>query len=175
MSNTAFVGLGSNLGDRLGHLRAALNAMAAAGLQVEAVSSVYESAPMYVADQPTFYNAAARLRTGRTPSMLLSQLLKIETELGRVRAERFGPRTVDLDILLLGPAGGTVVREASLVVPHPRLLERSFALVPLAEVGGECVHPMVGRRIADLAAGHESDVRRLDVVLRPSWALHGGP
>ena len=140
----AYVGLGSNLGDREATLRAALELL---GDDVVAVSSFRETDPVGYLDQPRFLNAAAALETGLEPRPLLERLLEIELGLGRTRdGPRFGPRTIDLDLLLYGDR---VIAEPGLVVPHPRLAERRFALEPLAELDPDLVVPGLGR-VADL-------------------------
>jgi 2-amino-4-hydroxy-6-hydroxymethyldihydropteridine diphosphokinase len=130
----SFVGLGSNLGDPQEQIRRALELLAAEkGVEVVAVSALRETDPVGYEDQPRFLNGAAELRTSLSARELLGRLLAIERRLGRVRGEgpRFGPRTIDLDLLL---HGDEVVAEPGLVVPHPRLHERRFALEPLAEL-----------------------------------------
>jgi 2-amino-4-hydroxy-6-hydroxymethyldihydropteridine diphosphokinase len=136
----AYVGLGANLGDREGAIRRALQLIAAApGVDVVATSSLSETDPVGYLDQPRFVNAAAAVETSLGPRELLDVLLGIERELGRTRSgPRFGPRTIDLDVLLFGDE---VVDEPGLSVPHPRLHERRFALEPLAELDPELVVP----------------------------------
>jgi 2-amino-4-hydroxy-6-hydroxymethyldihydropteridine diphosphokinase len=127
-----YIGLGGNLGDPVATLREALARIARVpGVELDAVSSAYESAPVGLEDQPAFVNAAARVLTAIPLRELLDGLLAVERQLGRVRTVRYGPRTCDLDILL---AGGEVVDEPGLAVPHPRLAERRFALEPLLEL-----------------------------------------
>ena len=130
----AFVGLGSNLGDPEELIRSALELLGdEEGIEVVGVSSLRETAPVGYEDQPRFLNGAAELETELPPQELLGRLLAIERRLGRVRGEgpRFGPRTIDLDLLLYGDE---TVREPGLTLPHPRLHERRFALEPLAEL-----------------------------------------
>lgn len=117
------------------------------GVSVEAVSTVYRTPPWGKTDQPDFLNAAAELRTGLTPRALLDLCLGAERELKRVRAERWGPRLIDIDILLFG---AQEIHESGLDIPHPRLTERAFVLVPLAEIAPELV--LDGRQIADWIA-----------------------
>jgi 2-amino-4-hydroxy-6-hydroxymethyldihydropteridine diphosphokinase len=145
-----FVALGSNLGDREETLRRALERLAATpGIALVAVSRPFETEPVGPA-QPAYLNAAVELETALPARELLARLLAIEREAGRARgAERFGPRTLDLDLLLYGDE---TIDEPGLVVPHPRLAERAFVLEPLAEIAGALCHPRLGASIAELAA-----------------------
>jgi 2-amino-4-hydroxy-6-hydroxymethyldihydropteridine diphosphokinase len=143
----AYVGLGSNMGNRRENLRAALADLdREPGFRVRAVSRVWDTAPLGP-PQPRFLNAAVRLSTLLSPRSTLRRLLEIEERLGRVRRERWGPREIDLDLLLYGDR---VVKESGLEVPHPRLHERAFVLAPLAEIGAPVVHPVLSRTILDL-------------------------
>ena len=148
---TAYIGLGGNIGDREGTLRAALDALAAtAGVEVAAVSAFRETEPVGFTEQPRFVNAAARLVTELPPRALLERLLAVERALGRTReGPRWGPRSIDLDLLLYEDA---VVDEPGLKVPHPRLAERRFALEPLAELDPGLVIPGHGPLAELLAA-----------------------
>ena len=147
----AYVGLGSNLGDREATLRRAVARLdAAPGVAVAAVSSFRETEPVGVEDQPMFLNAAAALETELEPRPLLQLLLATERDLGRTRTgPRLGPRIVDLDLLLYG---GRRIAEPGLAVPHPRLHERAFVLEPLAELDERLVVPGRGTVAALLAA-----------------------
>jgi 2-amino-4-hydroxy-6-hydroxymethyldihydropteridine diphosphokinase len=128
----AFLGLGSNLGDRLALLQEAVDLLDAdLRTRVDAVSSVYETDPVGGPEQEPFLNIVVRVVTRRTPLALLALANRVEAALGRTRDVRWGPRTVDIDVLLYGDR---VVRHRDLQVPHPRLAERPFALVPLIEV-----------------------------------------
>jgi 2-amino-4-hydroxy-6-hydroxymethyldihydropteridine diphosphokinase len=137
----AVIGLGSNLGDRRANLEAALAELAATA-RVERVSRVIETKPVGGPEQPDFLNAAALVDFDGTPHALLDRLLAIEDELGRVRLERWGPRTIDLDLLWID--GVAVDDPPRLVVPHPRLRERAFALEPLREVAPDARDPRTG-------------------------------
>jgi 2-amino-4-hydroxy-6-hydroxymethyldihydropteridine diphosphokinase len=151
MSATAFIALGSNLGDRRDYLERGLAALRARNdVAVMRVSSFYETAPVGgPAGQGPYLNAAAELRTELTPEALLNVLLEIERGLGRVRTEKDGPRTLDLDLLVYDD----VVRsDPVLTLPHPRLHERLFVLQPLAEIAPGLVHPVLKRTVADLLA-----------------------
>ena len=142
----AFVGLGSNLGDRERMLNQAL-ALLGERVAVRAVSSFRETEPWGDVDQPRFLNAAAEVETELSPRALLDVLLDVERRLGRTRGgRRYGPRTIDLDLLLYGDV---VVDEPGLTVPHPHLHERRFVLEPLAELDADLVVPGLGR-VADL-------------------------
>ncbi len=146
----AYVGLGANLGAREETLRRAVELLRAAdGVDVLAVSQLRETEPVGVVDQPPFLNGAVALETTRTARELLDLLLEIEASLGRVREERWGPRTIDLDLLVYGDE---VVDEPGLRVPHPHLDERRFALEPLAELAPELEVPGRGRVSALLTA-----------------------
>jgi 2-amino-4-hydroxy-6-hydroxymethyldihydropteridine diphosphokinase len=132
VSPTAFVGIGSNLGDREAHLRRAIELLSAEeGIDVTAFSEIRETEPVGPVAQGPFLNGAVRIETELGPRELLDRLLDIEARMGRVRRERFGPRTIDLDLLVYGDE---IVDEPGLTVPHPRLHERRFALEPLAEL-----------------------------------------
>lgn len=150
----AYVGLGSNLGRRRETIAAALEELGAErGVEVMGVSSLRETEPVGYEDQPRFINGAAVLETKLPPRELLDRLLEIERRLGRVRGEgpRFGPRTIDLDLLLYGDE---IVQEPGLIVPHPRLHERRFALEPLAELDPAVEIPGYGS-VQALLAGLE--------------------
>jgi 2-amino-4-hydroxy-6-hydroxymethyldihydropteridine diphosphokinase len=141
--HTAYIGVGSNLGEREATISNALELLAAdPELEIEAVSAIRETDPVGVVDQPRFLNAAVRLATDLAPKPLLERLLAVEQQLGRVRSgERYGPRTIDLDLLLYGDE---IVDEPGLRVPHPRLAERRFVLEPLAELDPGLVVPGLG-------------------------------
>ena len=141
----AYVGVGANLGDREATIRAALAALPG----VVGVSQLRETDPVGVIDQPPFLNGAAAVETDFSPRELLDALLAVEHELGRERRERWGPRTIDLDLLLYGDE---TIDEPGLTVPHPRLHERRFALDPLLDLDPELAIPGRGR-VADLLAG----------------------
>jgi 2-amino-4-hydroxy-6-hydroxymethyldihydropteridine diphosphokinase len=143
---TVYLALGSNLGDRARNLRRALDALAP-DLGVEAVSRCYETEPAYVLDQPRFYNLACRAQTDLTPLALLRRVKALESELGRAPGQRYGPRLVDIDILLFDEV---VLHLPELTLPHPRLFERAFVLVPLNEIAAEAVHPVLGLSVGDL-------------------------
>lgn len=155
---TAYVALGSNLGDRAGHLAAGLLALATLpDTRLLAVSSTFETVPVGPAGQQNYFNAAAALATSLAPRDLLEHLLAVEQAQGRVRRERWGPRTLDLDLLLHGDA---VLDDPHLTLPHPRMLERAFVLAPLADIASALV--LGGHTVsAHLAALPPSGIVRL--------------
>jgi 2-amino-4-hydroxy-6-hydroxymethyldihydropteridine diphosphokinase len=141
----AYVGLGANLGDREAAIENALALLPG----VVAVSELRETEPVGVVDQPPFLNGVAALETSLSPRELLDTLLAVERALGRERRERWGPRTIDLDLLLYGDE---TVELEELTVPHPRLPERAFALEPLVDLDPDLELPD-GRRVSELLAG----------------------
>lgn len=141
----AYISVGSNLGDRLGYIKKALCLLhAQKEIQLMQVSSCYETEPVGCTDQGKFINAAFSLQTACSPHALLEILQGIESSLGRKRIMRWGPRTVDLDILFYGNA---VLHDRALTIPHPRLTERSFVLIPLAEIAPFLLHPLTGKTV----------------------------
>jgi 2-amino-4-hydroxy-6-hydroxymethyldihydropteridine diphosphokinase len=146
MSVTAYIGLGSNLGDKEANCRKAIALLAKSGRVVRA-SSLYCTEPMGYADQGDFVNAVVELETSLMPAALLDQCRSIEEELGRVRTVRWGPRTIDVDILLYGDAR---IETPELAIPHPLLHTRRFVLVPLCEIAPQVLHPKLRKTVADL-------------------------
>jgi 2-amino-4-hydroxy-6-hydroxymethyldihydropteridine diphosphokinase len=142
------IGLGSNLGDRWGHLRHGLRGLSRVGARLLAMSSVWESEPVDSPAREWFLNMAVRFDTDRDPLALLDDLLTIEREAGRVRDVPNGPRTLDLDLLTLGELR---IRDPRLCLPHPRMWERRFVLEPLAEIAPSLRNPATGRTVVEEA------------------------
>ena len=146
MNHTVYIALGTNLGERSDNLRAALKALPPE-VNVLAESHVYETPPWGYEDQPAFLNMVVKAETDLEPGALLKYLKQLEVELGREDNIRWGPRLIDLDILFYDDL---VIDTPPLVIPHPRLHERAFVLVPLADVAPDYVHPLLGERVWDL-------------------------
>jgi 2-amino-4-hydroxy-6-hydroxymethyldihydropteridine diphosphokinase len=144
-----YIALGSNLGDRAGMLERGIAAMNSAGISVVRQSSLYVTEPVGAPGQGWFLNAVVEAETSLLPLQLLHALLKIERELGRRRLTPHGPRAIDLDILFYG---SSVIRSRELEVPHPRLTERRFVLIPLAQLAPDFRHPVLHKSINQLLA-----------------------
>ena len=155
---TAYLGLGSNVGDRQGHLGQALKLLEQRrALRLVRVSSVYETEPWGDTEQPAFLNAVAEVETGLEARGLLAAIQSVEAEMGRKRTRKWGPRVIDVDILLFGEQR---VTEPDLRVPHPLLMERQFVLVPLAEIAPDLKLPD-GRLAKEAARPEDASVRRI--------------
>ncbi len=159
MPHLACLSLGSNLGDRLANLAAARSALAEIG-QPGAASSIYETEPWGYTDQPDFLNQVVFLSTTLSPEELLTAVKEIETRLGRQPTFRYGPRSMDIDILFYDDL---VLNSAGLIIPHPRLASRAFVLAPLLELAPDFVHPARRQTIRQLASQVDtSTVHRLE-------------
>jgi 2-amino-4-hydroxy-6-hydroxymethyldihydropteridine diphosphokinase len=157
--STAYLLMGGNLGDRLSYLQQATSMIQKYCGAVRTVSAVYETAAWGLTDQPSFYNQAMILDTELSSEALMRELLQIETSMGRERLIRLGPRTIDLDILLIGDQ---VIVSDLLTLPHPSLPERRFALTPLCEIAPDLVHPVLDKTVRELLADcpDDSDVQK---------------
>jgi 2-amino-4-hydroxy-6-hydroxymethyldihydropteridine diphosphokinase len=154
--------LGSNVGDREAALRAAVKALSPY-VKVTAISPVYETSPVYVTDQPSFYNAAVTGTTTLEPLALLWTLKDIENSIGRLPTFRYGPRVIDIDIIFYGDR---IVKTSELTIPHARMAEREFVLRPLNTVAPNMQHPETGRTVADMLGQLPDDgMTRLDIDL----------
>lgn len=145
--NTAYLLIGGNLGDRAAYLAEAVNQISAQCGRVISTSSIYETAAWGNVNQPAFYNQAVKLVTILSPEALIERLLAIENEMGRVRTEKYGPRTIDLDILMINDI---VIDTPTLTIPHPQLHNRRFALLPLQEIAPALHHPVLNKTIQEL-------------------------
>lgn len=155
-----FLSLGTNLGNRKKNLALACSLLEENGVEILRASSVYRTEPVDVPDQPWFYNQVVEVEAEYDPMALLKLVKAIERKLKRVPALNKGPRTIDIDILL---AGNRVIQTRRLIVPHPRMAERKFVLVPLREIAPHAVHPVLQETVADLVQASEDPavVRKL--------------
>ena len=164
MGIMAYIGLGTNLGNRQANLQMALKELTTLPtMELCRVSSVYETAPVGMTDQPDFLNMVAQGETTLSPRELLDALLHIENKMGRTRTVRWGPRVIDLDLLLYGD---TQISLPGLTVPHPRLPERAFVLTPLAEIAPGLILPSSKETIENLSGklGKTGNIRRVNRV-----------
>lgn len=163
MSLVGYLGLGSNVGNRRANLERAVEVLPGHGIDVDASSSVYETEPVLVPDQRDFYNACLRVQTGHDPERLLDACKAVERELGRREsATRYGPRVIDVDVLLLD---GAQYSSARLTLPHPEVRWRRFVLVPLLELDAQLTLPG-GERLAEVLAAL-GDVQRVRLAGPP--------
>jgi len=160
---TAFLALGSNLGDREANLRDAVNRLESDEIAVLCRSSLYETAPQELLDQPRFLNAVGQIETSLFPMQLLQRVREIERQMGRRRVTPKGPRNIDIDVVFYGRS---VIATAELEVPHPRMAQRRFVLEPLAEIAPDFRHPVTGKTASEMLAGLKPQgTRRLETTL----------
>jgi len=154
-----YLSLGSNIGNRAQNIARGIAALGKRGVRVTQESSLYETEPLEIKEQPWFLNSAIEVETELSSVRLMEVLLEIEREMGRERRVPKGPRLIDMDILLYG---ADIVREPRLEIPHPRMAERKFVLVPLAEIAAEVSHPVSMMTIAEMleATPDQSEVRK---------------
>lgn len=160
---TVYLGLGSNVGNREANLRGALERLESDGIRVARRSSLYETEPLDLRDQPWFLNAVVKAETDLFPLQLLAHIQNVERAMGRRRMTPKGPRNIDIDVLFYGRS---VINAADLEVPHPRIAHRRFVLEPLSEIAPELRHPVSGKTAREmLAALDPQGVRRLSITL----------
>ncbi|MBI4444922.1 MAG: 2-amino-4-hydroxy-6-hydroxymethyldihydropteridine diphosphokinase [Acidobacteria bacterium] len=160
MPHRIFLSLGSNLGDRAKYLESALALLEARGVRLLRCSSLFETEPIGVKDQPWFLNLVCEVATAKSAAELLDTCQQIEDELGRIRLQPLGPRTIDIDILFFG---NLMLETPQLKLPHPRLYERNFVLIPLEQIAPEFRDPRTGRSVRELRldCGDTAIVRRM--------------
>jgi 2-amino-4-hydroxy-6-hydroxymethyldihydropteridine diphosphokinase len=162
-----YIGLGSNLGDRMNYLRRAVYSIdKREDTKITKLSSVYETDPYGPQDQDMFLNAVIEIETQAEPMDFLTGLLAIENELGRIRTKRWGPRVIDLDLLLWGQR---IIDINRLTIPHPEMSERIFVMTPLAEIAPEAIHPQLGIGVSQILTGFEDDKTARLYIERDKW------
>lgn len=164
MREQAYLSLGSNIGNRIENVRKAISLLEATkGLKVEETSPFYESLPVGLKEQADFINAVIRIRTDLSPLELLHRTREIEKEGGRIRTIKWGPRTIDIDILLFGQH---IIELPDLGIPHKEMMNRNFVLAPLLDISRDLVYPLTGVKISEMLAGKNLDegINRLDLI-----------
>jgi 2-amino-4-hydroxy-6-hydroxymethyldihydropteridine diphosphokinase len=158
-----YLSLGSNLGDRGANIAHAVDELRRHGVGITRASSLYETEPVEIREQEWFLNGVVEAETEKSAAELLRVMLEIERAMGRVRGVKYGPRVIDLDILFFG---SEAIESEELVVPHPRLAERKFVLVPLSEIAPELKHPILRKSAAELLAA-TSDSSEVQLWVSP--------
>lgn len=160
-----FLGLGSNLGDKYENLKQVLEMLDGRVGRLTAVSPIYQTSPFGIVNQPIFWNLCVKLETMLPPATLLKELKAIESEMGRVPTYHWGPRLIDLDILLYDDL---ILQTETLTIPHSGLTKRPFVLIPLHDIAPELVHPVSGKPIKKMVtAVFENGLQKLPIVLQP--------
>ncbi len=160
--STIFLGLGSNKGDRSENLKNAIDAISEAIGEIEKASSVFKTAAWGVKEQDDFYNQVISLHTSLDPVQLLQKCQKIESDLGRTKAEKWGPRIIDIDILFFN---AEIINNTFLSIPHPFLHKRNFVLFPLAQIAANFVHPGFNKNITELLEESQDELKVEEVIL----------
>ncbi|APQ76168.1 TPA: 2-amino-4-hydroxy-6-hydroxymethyldihydropteridine diphosphokinase [Clostridium botulinum] len=145
--HTAYVAFGSNMGEKENYIKRALEKIEERGMKIIKVSSIYETEPYGVLDQDSFLNGVVKIETNLTPEDLIGELLNIEKQLDRVRERRWGPRTIDLDIIFYDDL---IINEKDLVIPHKDLENREFVLKPLCDIDENFIHPVLKKSVREL-------------------------
>ncbi|MHB9944160.1 2-amino-4-hydroxy-6-hydroxymethyldihydropteridine diphosphokinase [Clostridium botulinum] len=145
--HTVYVAFGSNIGEKESYIKRALEKIEERGMEIIKVSSIYETEPYGVLDQDSFLNGVVKIETNLTPEDLIGELLNIEKQLDRVRERRWGPRTIDLDIIFYDDL---IINEKDLVIPHKDMENREFVLKPLCDIDGNFIHPVLKKSVREL-------------------------